>query len=496
LKLLDYLLVILAVTFNFEIYAWFNISTNGITTNDLITLAMTIILLKAAIWDGREFHFAKNPVVQIYFIFMLSTLISGFLPMLSGKGYLISQYFKTLAHFYFTSLIIIVLIFYKFNANTWDYFIKAWLLFSIFINIFGVYQIIARALDLPFAWIELTSASFYSRTNTPVDDMTQLSLQFEGFFRATSIFSEPSSLGAFNGLSLSFLIVPRIKGFPNFIRSKALHNTILVLCIIGLMLAFSMTGVTIVILTFFTVFLTERLNVFGNILKILPFVIILLYFADLAVEHYAGISVIEMFGKRFGSIANVLAGSSDYGTSIAGESAMERGENFEAMFNIFQSSPLIGIGLGLTYYSPLSDGWRFSDTSFMGIMAELGLVGAVPFIALFLSIYIISFRITRSKNIVDKIPMQNLRHLSLIVYILAYLIVVNFISGNNYNNIGTLLFLGYIFSNLNNYYIDIQKNYYKIRFVRTPLSKLFSKNTAYLKLANKSNKQTLTQNIE
>lgn len=471
------LLVIFAVTVNFEIYAWFNISTNGITTNDLMTLIFILLFLKIAIWDGKELRIARNPAIPIYFIFLAATAVSGLNPLFSGNGDLIAQYIKTMLNFHFIASVTLVLIFYKFDNTTLNNFIKAWLILSIFVNSFGIYQIIARAFDLPFAWIDLTSASFFSRNQNDVDDFTQLSLRFEGFFRATSFFSEPSALGAFNGLTLAFSIIPGFQKVKPFIKSKYLRNIIVLLSITGLLLAFSLTGVAVIMIALFTVLITERLGAFWKVVKYLPFILIFIFLADYIVESYSGISILELFGKRFGSLANVLSGGSGFSGGIEGESVTMRGKNFSAMASIWQSSPIIGIGLGLTYFSPLAGGWAFSDTSIMAVLAELGLVGAIPYIALFITFYAVSLRAIKTKSIHDSLDPDSLRLLTISIYIMAYLIVINFISANNLINITSALFFGLIISIQNNYYIDIRKDYYTLKLVNSPLRDKFIKKT-------------------
>ncbi|MBX3042995.1 MAG: hypothetical protein KIT33_01985 [Candidatus Kapabacteria bacterium] len=479
---MNILLVFLAITVNFEVYAWFNLSTSGITTNDFITLFLIILFVKTLLWDGREIKLAKNPAILLYFTFLAATFISGIYPLVSGEGELISQYMKTMIHFHFTAMLTIIIIFHKFENDVWNKFIQVWLILSIFINIFGVYQIIARAFDLPFAWIDLTNAAFFSRNQNEVDDFTQLSLRFEGFFRATSFFSEPSALGAFNGITLAFAIIPRIKNFKMFLRSKLLNNVIIILSLIGLMLAFSLTGVAIVLLMLLTVFITERLNLFLSILKYLPLIIIFVFLVDFGVESYSGISLLELFGKRFGTLANLLTGSSGFGSGIDGESVTMRGKNFTAMMDIWQSSPLFGIGLGLTYYSPYSQGWAFSDSSIMAVLAELGLVGAIPYILLFATLYIVSFKILRVKQISSKLDHDSGRLISISIYIMSYLIVTNFVSANNLISAVSAIFIGFVISVQNNYYIDIKKDFYSIKIFNSPLKEYY-----YLPEAKKRN---------
>lgn len=472
---MNFLLVILAITVNFEIYQWFNVGSAGVTTNDFITILMTILFLKITLWDGVELKLAKNPAILFYLLFLTATFISGLYPLLSGENVMIMQYFKTMLHFHFTFLIAAVLILYKFENDTWNRFIKVWLILSIGINVFGVYQIIARAFDLPFAWINLTNASFFSRNQNDVDEFTQLSLRFEGFFRATSFFSEPSALGAYNALTLVFAIIPKFKGFKPFLKSNTLNNVVILLCIIGLLLAFSLTGATVVAVILFTILVNEKLNVFFRVIKVLPFIIIFIIAANMVVENYAGISILELFGKRFGTLGSLLTGGGGYSHGIEGESVNMRGENFTALFKIWQSSPYIGVGLGLTYLSPFADGWSFSDTSIMAVLAELGLVGTIPYIGCFISMYFLGFRISNKKSIFKSLDENSQRLLSLIIYLMGFMTVTNFISGNNFSNISSALFIGLIISLINNYYIDYAKKYYILRFVDRPLRERFIK---------------------
>ncbi len=389
---------------------------------------------------------------------------------------MITQYFKTLTHFHFTYLLTAILIFYKIDNKTWEKFIRVWLYLSIIINIFGIYQIIARAFDLPFAWIELTNASFFSRNQQEESELIQLSLKFQGFFRATSFFSEPSALGAFNGITLIFTLIPKFKNFKPFIESKKINTLIIILAIIGLLLAFSLTGVTIVAIIIIMLIFTEKIDVLFSVLKVLPIIVILVFISNYIVESYTGISILELFGKRFGTLSNLLMGKSTFSHSIEGESVVSRGDNFRALFNIWLSSPIIGVGLGLTYLSPYANGWVFSDTSIMAVLAEMGIIGFIPYISIFIVFYYLGFRITYTKSIYNAIDDNSKRLITLIIYLMSYLVVTNFLSANNLLNYTSALFFAFIISITNNYYIDYEKKYYIIKFVSKPLKSYFYKN--------------------
>jgi len=469
------LLVLIAVAINVEIYQWFNISTIGITTGDFIMIFMMIMVLKLSIWDGKEIQLAKNPAIPIFYIFLGASLVSGIYPLLSGRQDMIIQFLKSQAHFQFNMSIVTVFILYKFSNESWNNFIKLWLIISVIINLFGIYQIIARALDLPFAWISFSSASFYSRNqHDVVGEISQISLRFESFFRATSFFSEPSALGAFNGVTLVFALLPKFKGFKPFFKSQFFTTLIIVLSVIGMLLAFSLTGATIVLLIMITTLLHERLNVFIRIMKILPFLLIFVIGANLIVESYTNINVLEMFGNRFDSIGDIIFGGGSSSSTIAGESVNSRSDNFNAMYNIWLSSPITGIGLGLTYKSPFSDGWAFSDTSLMAVLSEFGVFGIIPYLALFIMFYIQGVRFPKSPKL-SYLDEETKRLLSLIIYLMPFIIVTNFISGNNLSSISSSFYIGLFFSITNKYYIDYEKEFYTIKLVKSPLRNKFIK---------------------
>jgi O-antigen ligase len=78
------------------------------------------------------------------------------------------------------------------------------------------------------------------------------------------------------------------------------------------------------------------------------------------------------------------------GVEIRGFSITMRAEMVRAVFDIFKDSPLFGVGLGgyrfiLPQYRPAL-GVRYAHNTFVEILAGTGLVGFIPFIALFLCV--------------------------------------------------------------------------------------------------------------
>jgi O-antigen ligase len=75
-----------------------------------------------------------------------------------------------------------------------------------------------------------------------------------------------------------------------------------------------------------------------------------------------------------------------------------------------------------------------ADTSIFAILGELGLVGAIPFCLLFILLFYYSYRLRR--DVAYVIPDEQSNILGTIpFYIMCFLFIINFISGNNWISI-------------------------------------------------------------
>ncbi|HRP01707.1 MAG TPA: hypothetical protein PLE30_03570 [Candidatus Kapabacteria bacterium] len=479
-----------ALSFFLEIYQIFSLGSTGVTFSDVITMGMFLYFIKYTIWDGKTIKISKNPAILFLFLFYIITLISGFAPISRGISGEMTQFIKSLSHYHFSLLFLTINILISNKNETWENFIKIWIVASIFINIFGIYQIIARGLNLPLAWLEIGNNAYLARgMYDNLEDVSQISLKFGNFFRATSIFSEPSALAAFDALVLVFLIIPYIQNFKPFLKSKFLTITSVISTILGLLLAFSLTGLTSFGLVIGSIILFEKFKNLKLFVKILFFLIIFLIIADQIVTLYFGISIFELFYKRIYGVIQFLL--TNQVSAIEGESFSGRSDNASAMFNIFTHNPIIGTGLGLTSASPYSDGWFFADITIMAVLAETGIIGFFAYISfsallLFQSIKFLVFR-DRYTNIDD-----SQRRLQMILfYILMIYIVVNYLSGNQLLNVFSLIMLSLIFNVIDNYYLNYLKKFYEVKFVNKPLSIIFKQallsNVSNSKLSRKVN---------
>lgn len=461
-----------AFSFFMEMYQLFGVGSTGFTFSDAITLSMFFYFIKYIIWDGKEIKIAKNPAILFLFSFYAITFISGFAPIFRGSQGEISQFLKSTAHYHFSLLFLTINILFNNKNETWDNFIKIWLVLSIFINAFGIYQIIARGLGLPFAWLEINNYAYLSRgMYDTLEEVPQISLRFENFFRATSIFSEPSALAAFNAIILIFLIIPYVQNHKPFLKSKFLTITALIFSILGIFLAFSLTGLSSLGMIILAIIVFEKFKNLGLFVKVFFVMLIFLVLADQVVASYAGISVLELFYKRVDGVINYMMTSQL--SAVEGESFSGRSDNVLAMFNIFRYNPLIGTGMGLTYASPYSEGYLFADITIMAVLAETGIIGFFAYFGFFVILVFLSIKFLINREKLINVDDGHKRLLLMLFYIMIVYFVVNYLSGNQILNVFSLIILSLLFNVINNYYINSLDKFYSFTFVKTPLSKIF-----------------------
>jgi hypothetical protein len=468
---MKYLIYLIAVFYFLELFQVISLGSTGLTLCDFATMAMIFLFIKKSIWDGEEIILARNPVIYFYLIFLLATILSGLSPLLRGFGPEIKQFIKTSLHFHFTILFFTINLLTKYKNEDWENFIRIFLIISIGVNIFGAYQIVARAFDLPLGWLQITNNSFVARGNeADMDSMSQLSISFEGFFRATSIFSEPSALGAFNGLIITLLLIPYIQKQKMFYKSQTLNITIFIFSILGIFLAFSLTGVACVLMILLTIFIYEKFVFFKGLFRIIIIVFLLLIIADQIVFAYSGSSVLDLFFQRITGVISTIF--QEKANTTPGESFGARTDNVACMFNIWLHNPLFGTGFGLTSVSPYSGGWSFADISIMAVLAELGLIGFIGFAGIFISLFIIYSRFLFNRESFKNLPESYQRFFRLNLYLLNMYFVVNYISGNQVFTMHSWILLSIIIVPLNNYYIEYKQRYFKIKLINRPLREI------------------------
>lgn len=464
------LIILLFISYYVTQYQLFSISTYGVSGVDFFLGIIYIFFLKKALFDGMEFRIAWKPYLTFFFILILASVLSGIYPVLSGEPAMNAQYFKSCIHFIFLLLFPVIMAFYPVKMITWTRVAQIWLILGIIINGYAVYQLFARIYDLPLAWIDYTNISIVSRDAEAIQDYRQLALKFEDFYRATSIFSEPSALAIFNLYMIVFIAVPYAQGRKMFFNSKALNVVLVVTTILGLFFAFSLTGL---LGAFVLISLIVIMEFNRRVFKILAFVgaaVFVIIMADVIVEPYINISVRDLFFKR---VTGIYSRTSGRGEDIEGESFFGRASNAGVSVSVALESPVTGVGIGNFGNITKDKAVGFSEFTFLNAFAETGILGGVSFVLYFAFLFFTTGRHLYRKKDFQALNQNDSRLSGMLFYIIIIQIIINFIAGNNFISHWCWLPLAMVHSILNTTELQLSPEHHKFRLVIIPAGKIF-----------------------
>lgn len=470
---MEFLITISFIFYFTEAYQIFSLGNYGFTYLDASTLLMNFVFLKRLFWDGEEIQFPWFGALTAFILIILSVIFSFVNPVISGEMPLMFQFVKSSSHWFFTISFTLILVFYPARIQILQKIVKIWLIIAIFINIFGAYQIFARAFDLPLAWIDYSNVSFTTRGELEsMDDYRQLSLHFGDFYRATSIFSEPSALASFNLFIIIFMLVPYVQRKEAFFKSKLLNGIIFVSTVIGTFLTFSITGLLGLALVISAIFIIEKFKPITAFSKFFVSLAILLVIADGVVVSYLGTSVLDLFGRR---VVGILNRDSAKGRHTPGESFEGRLDNIYQSVEIWELHPFFGIGLGNTFYNVTTD-IKYSNYTPLALLAETGLIGFIAINWLFLSLFIVTYKFIKFPEKYSGLSPPHQRINGLLFYMMIQLLLTNYATGNNLGQPWLWLPIAFIFSAISQTIIISEKGkIYKLKLVEIPLETTFKK---------------------
>lgn len=385
MNLFYYLLII-----SYFLGGWqlFDIAGFGFKPVDLVILLLLIRFFKQAFIDGKKYIVPKSSVFILLIVLLLIIPISIINPLYNGSSEQIIQFFKTSSHFYYLAFIGLYFFLDPPDEKVLKRCIQIFLIISLITNVFAVYQIFARAYDLPLAWIKFTNVGYISRgMHGSIEEFSQLSLKYENFFRATAYFPEPSSLAALNVIVILLNVVPFIQKTGMFFKKRILNVLIFSFSLIGAFLTFSLTGLLGIALVLGGLIFLNYKYIRKYLLPLLLCSVIILFVVDLIINTYLGVSVAGLFWDRI----SFLFGYGSLSGGMSGESFFGRLNSQIASINIWTNSPFIGIGFGCTSFygqqfsntSNLAYEILFPDTSLMALLSETGIFAALVFTAMF-----------------------------------------------------------------------------------------------------------------
>lgn len=462
------ILILLFIGSQFGIYQLTSISDYGVTLVDVFLIAFYILTFKKIFWDGVKLRFSWHPGLWFLFLLYIAIIFSAIPSLLEGNSAWLFQYFKSSSHFLYLSLFALICAVYPIDIKNWRNYFKAWLICALILDIFAIYQIIARAYDWPLAFLQITNYSSSNRFGGPYEnEILQLSLRYGDFFRATSIFTEPSALGGFNTYTIAFLVIPIINGYKHFVKSKTFIVFTIIFCVISQLFTFSMTGFVGFLLIFFGIVFFEKVKKLSRYMLISLACLCVIVVADSIFSRNLGVSVVELFTRRIEGIVHW----GDVEKEVPGESFGVRMLSGKKAFNVWLDYPLTGIGIGLTQYNKKYD-IVFSDFSVMAVLAETGIIGVIGFTGIFVSLIITSISYIRRKKMLANLSDDEKSVASLMFYIMLTQILINYISGNNFIGIGLWIPIATVYSVINIINIKYGRYVVEISLVPKPLKQV------------------------
>jgi hypothetical protein len=454
----------------------FSVFNYGLTINDIFLFILAFIFVKDSIWKGKVLETAKNPAVIFFLLQIAFVLISALVPLFKGDKIQIIQYLKTTSHFLLYTVIMFIAFTYKIENKIWVRIIKIFIISSIFINLFGIYQLFARIYDLPLAFFEYNSFSSQLRNADTDNTLKQATLKLENFYRATSIFPEPAGLAGFNLLIFSLVFFPLIHRLKTFFRSKLFNYTVLSLTLVTLLLTYSLTAASVLFFLIIAFFVLTGFQYIIKLWKYLLISFILLVVADIVIQQYVEISVLNMFWERISKILTTF----DPNKYAVAESLPQRLRSAGVAIEVWSSSPLIGVGVGLLAFNTATD-IMFADSTFFMVLSQAGILGALAFTLMFAVLIYKTYKYA-GMYMNSKTDDYEATLYVLTYYIIVYLLIINFFIANNYVNPGMWSYLAIVFALINKDLINKNFKIYRIRFFEKPLEFKFNTRVAeYLK---------------
>jgi O-antigen ligase len=469
---MNIIIIIIFLVYFTQSFQIFAVGTYGFTYIDLFLMIFYVVFFKKVFYDGEKLQFSFNYTFILILAFLLLGLISGLTPLFSMDKLYITQFLKTYIHLIYIALFAVICYTYKIPANVWEKIIKMWIVISVIINLYAIYQLFARMFGLPFGWIELSNASLSVRGTLDEEVATsQLALRFKDFYRATSIFSEPSTLAVNNLIMLSFLITPYFQNKLPYIKNHFFNILAVILSVIALFLTYSLTAVLGLALIFAVIFIMFR----GKKLKMIFIYILIgaamIFIANGIIESYTKISVYGLFEKR---IASLIPQDKRLAEGVVGDSFGSRAESAEIAIELMERNPLIGIGLGQTQYDP-----RFSlmyiDFSSFTVLAEMGVPSLVVFTGIFIGVFFHLYRLIKDKKYGKYLTENDQRLLGTMIVAFVVIFQTNFLSANNLITYNFWFFLAMAISLISNMYIKSNEKVYAISLLATSLKSYINK---------------------
>ncbi len=419
----------------FGIFQIAQLGTFGMAPVEVLFVGFWLYLPLHLFIAGKPLRLPINLEYVALSSFVAATFISCFSVVFDGEYKLHQQVIKTMLHFLFVVGVMYMHGHLRITPAMISGILRFYLSLGIALSFYAIYQVPARIMDWPFAWIEITNVSYQEDVEFATG-ISQLALRFENFYRATSIYSEPSALGYASVLQIVVALVPIVRRSRHVLRTKWAVALSLSTSIVALFLAFSMTGLLVMSSCLTLIVIRYPKRVLPRLLPVLVATAIGIAAVDAIVSSYVNVSVLGMFSARIESYLTGSAFKDDIG-SIAGESATQRYDDAMVAVEVWKEYPIFGYGPGCFRHHPLGrmHNSDFPSNSFATVLVDSGLVGLLSFLAMFGGFLLAAISLERRwsrAGFAEKYPEMD-TVVAIAPVLMVGFLVVNF-SGNNVIN--------------------------------------------------------------
>lgn len=373
-RILIVLIMLMFAASHFSGWQLFSVMTLGFTTADLLVSISILFMLYCAIIHNDSIIISRTIIIACMIWLLIAVCTSATMPLIRGEALILNEYIKAFFHqLYFFAFLFGIVLFIR-RQGIFLSIAKLQVYCSIIVNLYGIYQVPARFFNLPFSRVVLTNRSLDQEGFKYGVDTLQLG--FEGFFRATSFYSEPSALAGFNTLILAFLLVPYLMHNYRIIKNSFLFGLTLFLCVVAMFMTLSNTAffqaAVLLALLFFYGERKHRYK-FAVALFILGSV---LFAADRIIENYSTISVANMYVQRVGGILYPKKYE-----GMGGESFNYRAGEMQKGFTQWKSYPILGTGLNTSEFIKDEFGVNtpYANNGYIDALLMLGTGGGLAY---------------------------------------------------------------------------------------------------------------------
>ncbi|HDS30704.1 MAG TPA: hypothetical protein ENN67_06645 [Firmicutes bacterium] len=361
----------LALSIPFCHFAMVIVGDQGIQWQHLFGSFLIFHLIVRILFGGK---LRLAPATGWILAFVAATLISTF-AFIDEPAEHVTEFAKSEIQYLYGVLLFFSISNINPKSKELIWFLKAMLIMSALVALFGIYQLPARFFGWPGGVVRLNNPSLSGefQAHTALKDLT----------RAASIFSEPGYFGRFLVGSLA-LSLPIALHRPKFFGSPFLIWLIITIQAGGLIISSSMGAWYILANLTVVMFLVERVVEKVKLLTWLGIVSIFGIAILISIELVSGFPIIMTVTERIHGIIQYFKG--DMSQLIAGESLVQRIETGKIALDVWKENPVIGVGVGsytlISYRYGEYNPFGFAANSLVNTLAETGLVGLIALLGL------------------------------------------------------------------------------------------------------------------